>query len=201
MYIGSPYPPVGNHHGHHEISPPFQPSHPSQISLQQLHPGPLPQSPTISPTYTTLKQLIKTIVSWLQTVDAEFADWKHASFQAPAATPHSNHFLPNPPDFSQVTAYSGNLESETNTEPSPHPPLQQSRTLETLFASSERCSGVVSLTTPISAPPLLVLSRHCLPSQSHATNLRHSCDTTHQSAITRGNTSSSERDHWNSPSD
>ena len=181
MHIGTPYPPVGNHLGNHEISPPFQLSHPPPPSLQQLHPCPLPQSPTFSPTYTTLKQLIKTIVSWLQTVDSEFADWKNAGFQASAATSHSNQFFPNPPN-SQVTAYSGNLESETNTEPSPHPPLQQSRTLKTLCASSERCSGVVSRTTPINAPPSLVLSQHRLPSRSQAANQRHFCDITHHSA-------------------
>ena len=53
-------------------------------------------SQNISPTYVALKQLVKSLVSWLQTVDSEFAAWQNAS-------PHCNA-SPSAPDLTNANA-------------------------------------------------------------------------------------------------
>ena len=72
MHIGIPYPPVGNQHGNHGISPPFQLLPSPQISLQHPPHYLQPQSPTLSKSYTSLKEITTTSVFGLQTVDADF---------------------------------------------------------------------------------------------------------------------------------
>ena len=93
MYIGIPYPPVENHLCDHVILPPLKFLPPPRISLQQqLHDSPA-QSPPFLPDFTKLKEQIKSILFWLQTVEAELSPWHRADLQ------HRTSSLPLP-DFS-----------------------------------------------------------------------------------------------------
>ena len=93
MHIGIPYLPVKNHHGNHGISPSFQLSPSPQISLQHPPHYLQPQSPTLSPSYTSLKQITKTSVSGLQTVDTEFT-----SAASRVQGSHNSNFTNTPSD-------------------------------------------------------------------------------------------------------
>ena len=93
MHIGTPYPPVKNHHGNHGILPSFQLLPSPQISLQHPPHYLQPQSPTLSPSYTSLKQITKTSVSGLQTVDAEFT-----SAASRVQGSHNSNFTNTSPD-------------------------------------------------------------------------------------------------------
>ena len=93
MYTGTPYPSVNRCNGNHEDRPQvrFPPPHPHPYT--HLHHETTHQPQASLPYYYALKQLIASIVSWLQTVDAEFAAWQQAT------TTH-NHPAPNSEDLS-----------------------------------------------------------------------------------------------------
>ena len=123
MYIGIPYPPVNQHHGNHEIGPQSPLPLPTDSSSQQLHHSRPLQPPNLSHSYTALKQLIQTIASWLQTVDAKFAAWQNTTFPHSLPFHMDNPPLINPEEITQGTTH--HLPSEhqlSPSVPSPHSP-------------------------------------------------------------------------------
>ncbi len=111
MYTGTPYPSVNRCNGNHEDRPQvrFPPPHPHPYT--HLHHETTHQPQASLPYYYALKELIQTIVSWLQTVDAEFAAWQRAAF------PHS--LLSHPADTAPVNT------EETSTVVPPQSPNNQ----------------------------------------------------------------------------
>ncbi len=102
---------------HHDSAPQSQLHQPPLI----YHPYPLQHGPLLpplsSPSYTVLKELAQTIVSWLRAVEAKFAAWQITAAHGTAPSIFNDHLRVPTPDSTNQTPVSPALNPHSTSAP------------------------------------------------------------------------------------